>query len=524
MIRKWVTECLETHASCGRNPESVLPTRLLDISARPDFSIILIETKDLDLSSSIPIYATISHCWGTKEFLKTSLRNIETLKAGIDFSDLPRTFQDAVSVARELAFKYIWIDSLCITQDSHEDWKHESALMASVYSNSYLNIAATASSESSEPFLCTRAPSHTSVSIPTGSNQSSKKGITGIKARGALTRVHKLFSTPSANVISTTRRGVETRLFSRAWIFQERYLAPRTVHFHPSELVFECRAGLRCECTGLDHFTKNPVRNFEEISFLSWYSVVEEFTSMKLTYPSDRLEALMGVAKIFSLKLGCAYLKGLWAHDMGKGLLWNVSRFGRGVKYSTAKRQSREVAPTWSWASLVLAGENRIFFAAGEDPSFHLDPRFQFLGTDPPIDPSQEDFRAESGAVLISSGYVNAIACLKLDENEREYGVILMFEKDIDDMVFVTSLVMRSDVESELQAGRANNSWEVSCLLIGSDQQEDAETDQPVTYYRMMVIEPSSGVPGSWERLGTLYATEEDRVHHSLKEKIFRLV
>jgi hypothetical protein len=45
-------------------------------------------------------------------------------------------------VCRSLSVRYLWIDSLCIIQDSKEDWAREAANMAYVYSNSYLTISA----------------------------------------------------------------------------------------------------------------------------------------------------------------------------------------------------------------------------------------------------------------------------------------------------------------------------------------------------------------------------------------------
>ncbi|KAK1502880.1 hypothetical protein CTAM01_04869 [Colletotrichum tamarilloi] len=38
-------------------------------------------------------------------------------------TSLSKTFQDAVLVTRRLGIKYIWIDSLCIIQDSKLDWE-----------------------------------------------------------------------------------------------------------------------------------------------------------------------------------------------------------------------------------------------------------------------------------------------------------------------------------------------------------------------------------------------------------------
>ncbi|KAK2762913.1 tol protein [Colletotrichum kahawae] len=46
--------------------------------------------------------------------------------------------------------KFIWIDSLCIIQDSRDDWRAEAATMCDVYRNSLLNISACAAAENSE--------------------------------------------------------------------------------------------------------------------------------------------------------------------------------------------------------------------------------------------------------------------------------------------------------------------------------------------------------------------------------------
>lgn len=73
----------------------------------------------------------------------------------------------------------------------------------------------------------------------------------------------------------------------------------------------ECRSGLRCECSGLDSFTSNPLRNFDDLSYASWFGVVEAFSRLRLTYPSDRLKALLGVAKVFWESQRGVYLKGL---------------------------------------------------------------------------------------------------------------------------------------------------------------------------------------------------------------------
>lgn len=57
-------------------------------------------------------------------------------------SILPNTFRHAVEIAGRLGVQHIWIDRLCIFQDSWEDFQKETSSMADVYKNALLNIAA----------------------------------------------------------------------------------------------------------------------------------------------------------------------------------------------------------------------------------------------------------------------------------------------------------------------------------------------------------------------------------------------
>jgi hypothetical protein len=68
----------------------------------------------------------------------------------IFIDDLSNTFRDAVRITRELAGRYLWIDSLCIIQDDEDDWAREAALMAEVYANFHCTLAALSSKNSTE--------------------------------------------------------------------------------------------------------------------------------------------------------------------------------------------------------------------------------------------------------------------------------------------------------------------------------------------------------------------------------------
>ncbi len=111
----------------------------------PSFNAIDVRVRDPSVS-----YLTLSHCWGSfmpKRLLKSTL---EPMKRSIRFDELSKTFQDALAVTRQLGMRYIWIDSLCIIQDSDEDWRRESAQMGHIYASSHCNLAATSAADGSE--------------------------------------------------------------------------------------------------------------------------------------------------------------------------------------------------------------------------------------------------------------------------------------------------------------------------------------------------------------------------------------
>jgi len=101
-------------------------------------------------------YMTLSHCWGSAEFIRLLMSNMEEFRRGRPISSLPQNFRDAIAVTRRFSIRYLWIDSLCIIQDSVTDWKSESSMMRDVYANSVCNIAAAASQNPYQGLFRTR--------------------------------------------------------------------------------------------------------------------------------------------------------------------------------------------------------------------------------------------------------------------------------------------------------------------------------------------------------------------------------
>jgi hypothetical protein len=120
---------------------------LIDIGQGVDGNICLVISTETKLNDKR--YLALSHCWGLTmpASAKLTLETFDINRKSIDLQGLPRTFQDFIGISRRLGIQYVWIDSLCIIQNSKEDWQYEAAQMASVYSGAYLTIAASGSAD-----------------------------------------------------------------------------------------------------------------------------------------------------------------------------------------------------------------------------------------------------------------------------------------------------------------------------------------------------------------------------------------
>lgn len=118
MARKWLTDCSERcpNENCLPLHDVVLPTRVIDVGTlQTSFGPRLLISQGIRGR-----YVALSHCWGGDIASKTTIALLdEYLK---DLPALPKSFEDAIRITKELGFRYLWIDSLCIIQDSPQDW------------------------------------------------------------------------------------------------------------------------------------------------------------------------------------------------------------------------------------------------------------------------------------------------------------------------------------------------------------------------------------------------------------------
>jgi hypothetical protein len=231
-VRSLLGECSAQHRSCCETETAHLPKRILELekSGDDDPVVRLVEPDDMRAT-----YVALSHCWGNERACITSTANIEERKVGIPWQGLSKTFRDAIVFAMKLDFRYLWIDSLCIVQDDPADWEIESSKMSDIYQNASLTLAATISSSDSEGCYPDEIlPSH--IEIRPKADNSDRPAIAIRKA------LHHWNQMPASQV------AFKFPLLSRAWVFQERLLSRRILHFCDSELIWECRQLSECEC------------------------------------------------------------------------------------------------------------------------------------------------------------------------------------------------------------------------------------------------------------------------------------
>jgi hypothetical protein len=292
-------------------------------------------------------YIALSHCWGGKESLCTSGKTLSMHTRGIPFGSFPRTFQDAILICRGLGVNYLWIDSLCIIQDSEDDWALQSARMTEVYSNSWITIAADAATNSNDGFINDerRKRKVRRFKCPGRGIQDSEVCIRrkGYGFRDSF--YHHCWTGPARSPLS--RRG---------WVLQESVLAPRILHFTAEELTWECTTQSRCECQVQPHHVSSELSIKASINQLpprkKWSSLVEEFSERDLSFPTDRLPAISGLAMWMQKSTDASYWAGLWSDDFPGALLWWVLNRKKDVAASRciSQRILPYQAPTWSWA------------------------------------------------------------------------------------------------------------------------------------------------------------------------------
>ncbi|PMD33941.1 HET-domain-containing protein, partial [Hyaloscypha variabilis F] len=319
--RQWLQYCYSHHEQCATSKTSFLPTRVIDVGGLDGVP------RLVELKGHPSHYAALSYCWGGDQSVKAKERNIKDFYTQLPVSKLQQTLKDAISTTRALGLQFLWIDSLCIIQDSEDDKIKELSRMHEVYANAYVTIVAANATDCNEGFLQRR------IQLPDD----------------PATVNFEAFSLPYRLQDGSFDEPVNVR----AWTLQENLLSPRLL-IYGSQLVRECYSGPSPEFGIQRKLPPSDPDSAKHLQQLQWYwsEVVGDYSERQLTNVNDKLIAISGIARQLSTTAfkDHSYKAGLWLPNSP-----NKTSFLYDLCWTTnspsATQQASYLAPSWSWAS-----------------------------------------------------------------------------------------------------------------------------------------------------------------------------
>jgi hypothetical protein len=326
-------------------------------------------------------YVALSYKWGDSKRYLSQLDNFEDHCHGIPIRALPRTFTDAIDITRGIGLTHLWIDALCIIQDSPDDMTREIGRMDDIFRGSTLSIFAQAADHADSGISVPRNPQDI---------QPCKLSV-------------KISAFNDSLFISTyayypARVDPRSPLKERGWVLQEELLAPRALNFGARQMEWQCLcstftednpglnttwsasnaqtpvskhyhgrselwlrdypSGIRLSMRDFAKSTYFEEGTFQDVwaTLVAWYQLIEDYTERSLTYVEDVLPALAGVARSISRFQKLKYLNGLWGRDLDRGLLWYAAYVQQdhgsvhAVKIGSPEHSVAD-SPSWTWVS-----------------------------------------------------------------------------------------------------------------------------------------------------------------------------
>lgn len=239
-------------------------------------------------------YVALSYVWGPSD-------SEEPLRFGTGTSlpiSLPKVIRDAIALTRNLNWRYLWVDKYCINQLDEKVKKEQIGQMGKIYAAASLTIVAAAGSDAH-------------FGLP-GVSVSSRRPQASAYVQGRL--LAETFPLPEYSIH-------KSKWATRGWTYQEGVLSTRRLVFTEEQFYFECKTMSCCEAIstplvaihkgvevgktvkpgyfeGSAEVSPYPRLNFwsPEFDMLGGFEKhVERFTARELTYPSDGLNAIMGI-------------------------------------------------------------------------------------------------------------------------------------------------------------------------------------------------------------------------------------
>ncbi|KAE9363988.1 HET-domain-containing protein [Stipitochalara longipes BDJ] len=348
LIRGWLDFCKCHHGpDCSEgevtNNSSL---RVIDCKATP--------RRVVSFLPELGSYAALSYVWG----VSSPAIDTHSLLAPEELpSLLPRSIEDAITVALALGFQYLWVDQYCIPQDDEDERARQIQFMDEIYHGAELTIIAAAGKDAD-------------YGLPRVSSTPRKL------LRSVQIGVDTLVYVPE-HTFSLSRQAAAW--LRRGWTYQEGILSRRRLLFMDHQVYFQC-AGMSVweamdvsldvlHCEGSRHRkAKTFVKDFRIESLTQKRGVVPiddniaSYFSTELSRPEDAIQAISGIFSHWNKIGNCQFLvlsglplylplgspidSDLTALDLAPALLRALAWYH---KFSPFLKR-REIFPSWTWA------------------------------------------------------------------------------------------------------------------------------------------------------------------------------
>ncbi|KAH7349168.1 heterokaryon incompatibility protein-domain-containing protein [Pyrenochaeta sp. MPI-SDFR-AT-0127] len=350
-VRSWIRECFEKHENCPKTMSGVLPSRVLDLTQLSDL-MDMVRIKETGPAETAQ-YVALSYCWGPNGQVKMLKKaSLSEFKTAIFVRELPQTLQDAILVTRKLGIRYLWIDALCIIQDSDEDKVQELTQMPNIYRNAIFTISAAIADDCEKGFLHDRPEIikiiDQSFCVPMIWDVRQPDGELGTE----------VWLCPDEYRGYSIKDYDEEIIESRGWTFQEAWLAPRLLIYGTGQVSWRCLSctrmhGLKEEksekfdlhgrsvmpqyqdrerffldpiqaLTSSLHRTKLdlPENSLYPLWLEGWLIIASHYSRRQVSFRTDKLPALSAIASEYYRLHFDQYLAGLWRRSLPWALLW----------------------------------------------------------------------------------------------------------------------------------------------------------------------------------------------------------
>lgn len=363
---RWLEECVSNHAlACSPSPaneysnhsSAIKVFRLIDVKREA-----VVTFRNVHLTEIR--YAALSYVWGSAQ--KLTLRGCDVVRLGMPKSlrgQVSRTIEDAMHITALLNIQYLWVDALCIVQDSSLDKGVYIGSMSAIYEHSLLTIVAAAGIDADA-------------------------GLPGLRMPRTSQQLHALVKNrsdmnPGMSLMTTLNQGRDVYdhflddsvWAARGWTLQERVMSRRNLIFTQEQIYWACRRSQWCEETHLetslarsswsskdetehilDPACINPQAPSDSVE-QTWYQLrklVLRYSTRKLTNDGDAHDAFAAILQEATKQTGEHFIWALPASRFELGLCWEPQWTGlsRREALSSLRMTSlqRHVSfPTWSW-------------------------------------------------------------------------------------------------------------------------------------------------------------------------------